>query len=1279
MYVTPEIKKFRGLHLQRNSFEVPDGALEEAENCVIYSEDIIQKCRGYYQFFDNNVPTPRVVEGLFNFQETLISSNTDGMFYYTEIGDYPSETGDIHPVAQDPAVDYTVLNVDARFSKANGNLYTTTDNGIVKLSNVNSVLIQAGCPQGLDLAVYYRVGFTSSLLQPRDIVSSPVDATNPNTYVSQQISYRVLFGYKDLNSNVILGAPSSPVTINNPVLSVTWTGAGNTITVTSNSHGLTSGMSIYVFYGRQNATAGPYYRTMTGTWVVTSITTNTFTFDLAGAVPAAAGFLNYCYAAPPTVEFTLPTECDENIAVPNNSINWFYRVYRTNPQPSGIFLDDFVVVGEGIVPIPQPNPRILFFTDQNVATGGIFLYTNSNSGEGEQNSNDRPPLATDLAWFQGYMFYANYKTRRLLNLSVVNPLKISTGALRGCYSYFDLYDDSRRRRFLAVTGIGNHTTLATTPGASAADLVINSPAHGFVNYGLISVYISEAYGPGDVLLDGVYYVTYVDADNFKISTSIANKIIPTFVKKKTETSLYFQAIQFPRGNFTRCNWTRTSNVVTVTLNDNNLYDDMWVYISASTGAPAITTGLYQVSVAPGFPNLFTFNQTGANSSGTCTVNDEPYCFASRDVDALSIARTSQDMVKAFNRDPDDYVYAKYLTLTEDLGDMLLQTKSFDDVVRLYASDALIAQGVYPQIPFQTVLNATASNVGTLVTVVRASHGLKDHQNIYFFNATKTGGPVTTNVDGMYSINYIDANTFTFTTSAPAAGGTLNLLSYSYTDDTDYIESVNDDSPNGLLISKEGEPEAVPLTNFELVGNKSDIRRIHALSNSLIILKDDGVYRLTGDNTSNFSTNLLDSTIRIIAYDSSTVLNNQVFLLSNQGVAMTTETSVEIISRQIDDVIQSLLTRSDIDLVTHGFSNEVDRLYLLSTVTPSTPIVPGPGIAIPDVLYAYNTMTDSWTTWEWVFKHGTIGPQEKVFIIDSVTGDIKKERKNNKKTDYCGQNHNIDIVTLDETKVYATVKSFLYAPKSGDVVFRNSVLNVISESIQIDATTFVLVFFDPSNLDGGQEDDSWTRNFGVVDVLAPAHGLSTGDTIYVSSATGINPPAVGRYLITVTGTNSFTFLSALPDDSGTLSYYQDLQIFEGYKLTAKFSPFHAGMVGRSKQFCQFQCHFRSPDCTEATLTFAGDTYPTSKAIYWKLILDVPGWGLFPWGLVPWGQPINDDLPVGTQSASILRTYVPATAARGTFIQPIIENQVAGDRVSIQSLSYDVRAYGSRTSK
>jgi hypothetical protein len=111
----------------------------------------------------------------------------------------------------------------------------------------------------------------------------------------------------------------------------------------------------------------------------------------------------------------------------------------------------------------------------------------------------------------------------------------------------------------------------------------------------------------------------------------------------------------------------------------------------------------------------------------------------------------------------------------------------------------------------------------------------------------------------------------------------------------------------------------------------------------------------------------------------------------------------------------------------------------------------------------------------------------------------------------------------------------------------------------------------------------------------------------------------------------------------------------------------------------QIHFRNPDITAAQLTFSGDTYPTSEVIDWENILKFEGWGLFPWGMVPWGQAEDIDLPIGTQPAAILRTYVPSTAARGTFIQPVVENNIAGDRVSLQSITYDVRAYGTRPSK
>jgi hypothetical protein len=1283
MYTNTEIKIFKGLHLQRNSFEVPDGALEEAENCVLYSDYVIEKCRGYYDYYDN--ADDDLVMGLYDFQGTLISSNDAGMFFYESQGTDPSETGDRTAIPNDPAVEYQVVSSKSRFAQANGNMYTTTDNGVVKLQNIDSAVLLSGCPQGLDLAVYYKVGTVSDILRP---TYAPADSTtppDPNDYTTFQVSYRVLFGYKDLNSNLILSAPSSPVTINNPVVSASITHVGTTITVTSAAHGLSVGMEIFVFYSRNAQNAGPFHVQLDGPYAITSTTANTFTYEVAVPVPLGMAWINYAYEAKPELEFSLPTQCLVN-PDPLFTVKWFYQVYRTSIQPTGTNLFDYSVIVEDFVPDPQPDPRLLFVVDENIATGGAFLYTNPNIS-GELQANYRAPKPTDIALFQGSLFFSNYQTRRNLKASVVDPAAFTIGVANNVYSFFDFYVDDARNRFIATSGVGNHTTLGTC-SASGTDLLITSPGHGFVNYGLISVYISDAYGPGNVVQNGVYYVTYISADTFKISASIADKVTPTFVQRQTETSLYFQAIQFPNGQHLLCPWTRTGGVVTISLPGNNLYDGMWVYASSSTsgGGNPIVPNLYTVAL-DGTATEFTIEDILPDDSGTVTISDEPFCFAAPSSGALGIVQSSQNIVKANNRNNQSPLYSQYLSLTTDLGDFLLQTKEFDDQIRIYASDSQIAVSIYPQIPIRTVRRTTASNVGTTVTVVSNNHGLFTNQNIYIFNASQgpTAGTKTNNVDGLWNITVIDVNTFTFVVSSAPTGGTLQLVDYSFTNNNDYIQSISDDAPNGIYLSKTAEPEAVPVVNFILVGDKSPIRRIHALSNSLIILKDDGVFRVTGDNVNNFSVNLLDSSVRIVAYESSAILNNQVIFLSNQGVAMTTDTSVQIVSRQIDDVIQSILTRGELDFVTSAFSNEVDRLYLLTTTTPNYVIPDFPNPPLPSALYVYNTMTESWTTWEWLFSYGTVGPNQTVYIVDALTGNIQRERRLNKKTDYMGQNYPIAIVSVDESRLFATVKipfevgQVSYTPKSGDAILKYGIINLINDVTQIDTTTFVLSLYDPGNLVGGEELVGWSRTSNTVSVFAPNHGLQENDNIFVYFANGIDPPTFDTYRIFLIDSNQFYFDSTGSNSLGNLSYYEVLDIYSSYKLTAKFSPFHGGMVGRSKQFCQFKAQFRSADCTAATLTFAGDTYPTSEPVYWQRVLEVLGWGLFPWGLVPWGQPTDDDLPVGTQPASILRTYVPATAARGTFIQPSISNEVAGDRVSIQSLSYDVRAYGSRPSK
>lgn len=418
-----------------------------------------------------------------------------------------------------------------------------------------------------------------------------------------------------------------------------------------------------------------------------------------------------------------------------------------------------------------------------------------------------------------------------------------------------------------------------------------------------------------------------------------------------------------------------------------------------------------------------------------------------------------------------------------------------------------------------------------------------------------------------------------------------------------VFSINDELPHGFFAAKDGESEAVPLVNFFPVGAKNaELLRTHALRDSIILLKEDGVWRCTGDNPSNFSITLLDGTVRCVAPSSSDVLNNQVVFLSNQGVCLVTENSVQIISRKIEEVIQPILGQASTTLpgVTAGLAYETERLYLLTTTTPNN--------TEATVTYAYNILTDAWTTWEWLFKQALIGPNDTMYYI-STGNDILRERKNQTKIDYCGQNHNITINSISADFETATITMTSATPAVGDIVVKDDVINIITSILINSGISYTITFQRPSN-------------------------LAAADTPI---------------------------------------------LYKGFTARIKLAPFHGGLVGRMKQFSQMQVHFRDESCTRLAITFTGYTFGGSEVTDWNALLNSEGWGEFPWGFEPFGQQTSITLLSGSQAAPVCRILVPRFQQRGTYIQPTLENTIAGEPLNIQALNFAVRAYNERVTR
>lgn len=217
--------------------------------------------------------------------------------------------------------------------------------------------------------------------------------------------------------------------------------------------------------------------------------------------------------------------------------------------------------------------------------------------------------------------------------------------------------------------------------------------------------------------------------------------------------------------------------------------------------------------------------------------------------------------------------------------------------------------------------------------------------------------------------------------------------------TDTELSSNTVQPNRIYFSKESEPEAVPIVNYFDVGEKDErIQRIVALRDSLFILKGDGIFRLSGNDISNFTVSLQDASSTIIAPDSVAVLNNQIFMISTQGVVSIPESGYPIIiSRDIEDLIlkPTSIQYTGFMTATFGVGYESDRSYIIHMPTVITDTV-------ATQAYRYNVFTKAWTRY-FSDKQKTCGlvssADDKLYLGVGDTNQIEKERKDFSRIDY----------------------------------------------------------------------------------------------------------------------------------------------------------------------------------------------------------------------------------------------------------------------------------------
>ena len=210
----------KGLHTNNNplSESTPAGSLMEAVNVVIDRSEIVEPRRGFTQYGD---PDSAQTKQLLSYKDTVIKHYSNKLKYDSDDeGDFIDFTGD--------TLSETDTGLRIKSVEANGNLYLTSSTGIKKISAVTSAdfvdtpIEQAGGVKAVDLNVntdYTSLGF----LEP-----------------NSKVAYRLVFGKRDNNENLLLGVPSSRAVVYNI--------SSTTACITSISFSLPSAIDVTYFY-----------------------------------------------------------------------------------------------------------------------------------------------------------------------------------------------------------------------------------------------------------------------------------------------------------------------------------------------------------------------------------------------------------------------------------------------------------------------------------------------------------------------------------------------------------------------------------------------------------------------------------------------------------------------------------------------------------------------------------------------------------------------------------------------------------------------------------------------------------------------------------------------------------------------------------------------------------------------------------------------------------------------------------------------------------------------
>lgn len=1280
------IEKFSGLQVLQNSLTVTAGALERADNVTISQDYMLTKRRGLHsyaqfpaaqnlnQLFNYGTSIFAVTQNnLYRILQSAVtaqaaSSNGSAVITVTATG-HGLTTGDyisdfqlvnsspfvaafpkrqaafygIHAVTVTGANTFTILasqNATAsvtsgasaasfrfykaatgqavavtpsgvrtsRVVKANKNAYFTTDNGVLKLEREDLPVLKSGMPSGLDLQ-----GLLGAA--PTGVITG---FFSPDT----EIAYKVVFGRRDANSNLILGEPSEALVLRNTLTDVasgglSYNSGTHVLTVTSLAHGLSISQPNTIYLYNVVATGGTV---ADGTSIpATYLDPNTFSIDFDDiGLSAISAVSSISWGVKRTVylTFTIPSEL--------TNTEYLYQIYRTTESANENTLpeENYRLVFESNLTTAFVSQGFGTFTDevdQILVQSGQQLYTNP-TAEGPLQENARPPRAKDMATFKNYTFYANNMGYRTLNLAIVAPVLISNGYYLtfGTQNYLFRGNASNEP-------VGNEQT--TSPATTTSYVEVTQTNHGFLSGDVI--YLDSLNGVTGIA-PGSYTISAVpSANTFRfgagaagsgtvtyegLADSAGKRLVKRYVPSGTVTLSESIALT-ARGLVKAFNRNAASTVYAKYTSAPNATPGNMFFeaknLSAATFAVTISNSAASLAFTPELPTSGTTvsdtQDLGPNQLRISKLSEPE---ATPRTNTILVGSASAEILRVVPL-RDSFIILKQDGVFRLNGDSInnFSVSALDTTVicKATSSVAVLNNSVYA-LSNQGVVQISDSSVKI------SSREIEPLLSAVIGNSDLEGATC--------AASYESERTYMLSTLSPGSSSSLPDVCYVF----NYLTAAwtTYSGPKALFLAG-------------IVSSDDDKLLLVQSSSKFLINKE------RKDQTKiDFSEQ--ETCVPILV----SIIASASALSSSDQVSVTTLSAHELEVGQllsISNVSSSLaacFSGGDADLAGLRVVSAVDSDLTFRFAAATSATSSGSGSLNYQLSISEQNVTAAVTT-------GIV----QVLVTTSIAHGLK---------------------TGDPITVHSLSAAIAAAFSDPNHLVGYRTVLVVS------ATTFVITASNApigSATDTINISDKKQDRLMVCAITETTYQPQTGDAIIsnnsIFSITGVERFSSTAYNLTL----RFNYKRISTD----LAF-----INAAYKSSVRFAPLTFGNASQLKYFSEFQGTFRNAaSCSKLSVNFSTDAFVSTPINNWDYVTGnggaflFGGWGSLPWGRFPWGGGTSIQREFTTRPATLLRMYVPKDAFVGTFLQPILEHRVAGEPFELQSIAIFQQQVTQRVSK